>query len=107
MKKISMKPTQSNHKKIKSLYFSCFLLILTLAVANIFLSGRTVTATTELKLQEQKYAQLQEEKEMLTSQLSQHISLKSLEEKALELGYVPITQTIAIKTPADSAVALR
>lgn len=102
-----MKNTPASHNKITFIYVCCFLFVITLTLINIVLAGRTLTASSEFELEEQKYMDLQKEKELLTLKLSQQTSLKDLEQKAIEAGYVPISQTIAVRTPAENAVALR
>ena len=102
------KPTeQPNLRKIKTFYISVGLLTVGLAVSNIFLSGRTISASTQLKLQEQQYAQLLSQKEELTAQLTQTRSIQDIEKYALDAGYVHITKTIAVKAGQDTSVASR
>ena len=97
----------SNIKKIKGFYICMGMLTVLLAVANIFLSGRTISVSTSLKLQEQHYAQLLSEKDQLTAQLTEVQSLQSIENKAVAEGYVQIAKTVAVKSAEDTSVASR
>lgn len=96
-----------NYSKVKLLYTACFVMIMLLTVSNIVLAGRSVTQTSELKIQEQQLTELQDEKEHLMLKLSQQTALRDIEQQAVEAGYQPIAQTFAIQSPTDNVVALR
>jgi hypothetical protein len=92
-----MKLTLNSLTKIISI------LVILLGVANLISTNVLATGGRELESIYQETINLEKDNRYLSNKIAQATSIANLEEKANVLGFVQITKTLAIATPAPVA----
>ncbi len=78
-------------------------LVVILGLANLVGTNVLATGGRQLDSLHQQIIVLEKDNLYLKNQIAQATSLQNLETQAINLGFVPVNQTIAIVTPAPVA----